>query len=124
MKENFNSTHRIVSKHLYALLADMTEDERRGALIALSTLSTVAEDGYLAINNNGATLHQDFYIQCFDILLSSSLAQKMIYDDGLAPEITKTYKIKKETLIEAEFAYKRIEDLVSKINYKISQDTN
>jgi ribosomal protein L1 len=116
--EVFNSTHRILAKHLYAMTSQMTEEERRGATLALSAVTTFAEDSYIVMNNG--ELRLDFFVQCYDVLTAASLAQKMLHDDGLLPEVKTTTKINEVNLMEAEKAYLRVNGLINKVNNVLS----
>ena len=114
MAENiFNSTHALLAKHLYALLSSMSHDQREGAILTLTTLNVLVEDGYLSLNQK--SLEVDFYTHCYDTLVASALCLKMLSDDGLISENT-DQSVKgfspDQHLKEADLALVRVERLM------------
>jgi hypothetical protein len=109
----FNPTQKIAAKLFYNLVAQLEGEQRLGALKALSMLIPVTEDGYMSINE--IEPRSDFFVQCFDVLVSVALSLKMLEDDGLVPKDMKEVRNQKvvKRLIEADAALKRIENLLT-----------
>lgn len=109
----FNPAQQITAKLFYNLVAQLEGEQRIGAVRALSALIPATEDGFIAMND-GET-RQDFFVQCFDILVAVALSLKMLEDDGLVPDIPEiTPKKMVKRLQEADLALQRIEDLLTR----------
>ncbi len=117
----FSSTQRIVAQHLYTLLSSMTPEARSGAALALSTMTISTEDGYISLNGNEPRV--DFFVQCYDIMLSAALSLKMLRDDGLITDYSNV-KIKPEYHADAELAIARIETLLSRMAKATIEETH
>lgn len=118
----FAASQRIVAQHLYALLSSMTPAARDGAVLALSSLTIATEDGFLT--TNGVEPRTDFFIQCFDGMVSAALALKMLRDDGMISEkfdIT----MRPEAQTDAELAIMRVENLLTRMmRTPLSEEVN
>ena len=113
MAKVFNASQQMIAKHLYAIVSGMSEEQVAGAVMALTTLGVIVEDGYLSINKS--SLEVDFYTHCYDALLGSSLALKMLQDDGLIKNsVEKTVRSADPAthLKEADLALSRVEALI------------
>jgi hypothetical protein len=109
----FNPSQKITAKIFYNLIGQLEGEERLGAIKALSMLMPVTEDGFMTMNDTEPRV--DFFVQCFDVLLSVALALKMAEDDGLVPKYMKDIFQKKSVkkLCEADSALQRIETMIN-----------
>lgn len=114
-KRVFSATQQMIAKHFYALLSSMTEQQRQGAVLTLTTLNVLAEDGYLSLNQKA--LEVDFFAHCYDSLVGSALCLKMLSDDGVISEATEAVKNfdPDPYLREADLAVNRIDSLMRAI---------
>lgn len=110
--EVFSPGQKLAAHCLYSFLAQINDEQRKGAVGALATVLNMIEDGFLSINDG--EIRQDFYVQCFDILMGSALALKGLEDDGLCPQdyphIDKFQTLKR--LGESKQAVDRIEHML------------
>jgi len=86
-----HSTSRMSAKAMYTVLASMTPEERRGAVLALSLTTVMVEDGYVSLNEG--ELRSDFFTQCYDVVAGVALALKMLRDDGIVTEDVQNYAV-------------------------------
>jgi len=111
-KEVFNSVQKVASVCLYTLIAQLSAEEKKGAVAVLATVLTLIEDGFVSLNADAQ--NQDFYVQCFDVLAGAALSLKTLEDDGLCPEdfpvLDKTEGLTR--LAEARRAVERAETLL------------
>lgn len=112
-----NGTHKIVAKLFYSLISQLSSAERRGAILALSTLLPAVEDSYLKAHDSEHKPTADFHHLCADVLVGVSLSLKMAEDDGLIPkDLPSPSKAGlPKTLSEAEAAIKRTQSLLEAI---------
>lgn len=108
---SFNPTQQLFAKYFYALISAMSDEQKHGAVMVLSMLGFLVEDGYISLFEKN---ENDFYTHCYDTIVSMSLAVKMLKDDGLVD--LKIDDIKNLTpekhLQEAALAFTRIENLI------------
>jgi hypothetical protein len=106
----------VSAKLFYALLSQLSQAERRGAVLALSTLLPAVEESYLRSFDKGEP-SLDFFALCADVVAGVALALQMAADDGLVPRdlpmVPKSGLSK--TMDEAEAALQRIMALVGKM---------
>lgn len=90
----YDDYQKLIATHYYCLLASMTKEQRDGAVLALTTMGVVTEDGYLTTNSE--TLQSDFYVHCYKTLSGVILGLKMLSNDGLiqedAPSVIQRFK--------------------------------
>lgn len=81
----FTSQQQVVAKHLYSVLMHLDPEQRRGAILALSTLTVFVEDGYQSMTQEKSG-DLDFYGFCYDALLGASIGLRMLSLSGNMPE--------------------------------------
>ena len=88
----FTQQQLVAAKHVFSLLKAMNEEQRKAAILALSTLGVLVEDGYQAFNRDE---HEDinFYGYCYDILLGSTLGMRLLQLSGEFPDFPSDEKL-------------------------------
>jgi len=81
----FNTHQQTVAKHIYSLLMHLDPEQRKGAIMLLSTMAVFIEDGYQAFNREKNSEH-DFYGFCYDTMLGASLGLRMLAVSGNIPD--------------------------------------
>ena len=109
----FNPSQQITAKLFYNLIAQLNDEQRIGAVRALSALIPATEDSFLSVN--GVLPRTDFFVQCFDVLVAVALSLKMLEDDGVIPQDIPEIIPQQlaERVAEADLALKRVERILS-----------
>lgn len=118
----FSASQKVIAKHLYSLLSSLPKESREGATLALSTITTASEDGFLSIN--GIEPRTDFFVQCFDVMVGASLSLKMLRDDGLISDTVEAVKMRGEAQSDADIAINRIETMMGQIARVTAEEVN
>lgn len=97
VEEPFSQMQKVVAKHVYILLKNMTPAERRGAALLIATQGVMTEDGFIAISGNEDS---DFYVQCYEVIQGSIIALTLAEELKLLPGKVKAKHTPPEELKE------------------------
>lgn len=107
----FTSQQQVVAKHLYSILMHLDPEQRRGAVLALSSLTVFVEDGYQSSSLEKSS-DLDFYGFCYDALLGASIGLRMLDLSGNMPEFEgdeKLYFVPYADILDSEQLLTKIE---------------
>jgi len=82
----FTPQQSIMSKHLFSLLMHLDPEQKKGAVLLLTSLTMMVEDGYQSISKDKVG-DIDFYGFCYDAVLAASLSLRMLKMSGSFPEM-------------------------------------
>lgn len=111
-----------MSKHFFSLLMHLDANERRGAVLLLSSMTMMVEDGYQALDKTGDI---DFYGFCYDAVLAVSLSLRMLKMADSFPEDAGEglYFVPHADLLDSESLLAKIEAQLKNLS-TVAQGTN
>jgi hypothetical protein len=119
----FNTTQHLIAKQFYLYACSLQPEQVEVMSNTLVLLQTLIEESYQTLRSQNISL--DFYVHCFDNLLGSMLALKMLKDDGILKDKNE-FNFKKrdvnQNLKEAILALERIEKLFESYTHNTQQN--